>query len=334
MSGACASSLAHLHGAPVPGSGLDTSIRAAAGVTVVGLAGIAGAISYSHMRVLAAAHGETGWQAHAFPLSVDGIEIVASLVLLADRRLGRRSGWLPWAALVAGTAASLAANVAASGADPIGRVVAGWPAFALLVAVKLLSGMLEHRRGADRPGDTPDRPACIEDRPPVLGDDGDGPSLPARSASGPGYTGMDADPGTVPEGGMGAVQRPDPGTGSGTAVSMGTTIRIGGTSGNEQGTVKATTGSAGTVAGTGTGASTGTGRESSIAVLLPAARAARDRILDRGGTLTRDALAAQLRLDGHPVRNAQVSRLLTTLRHESCEVRAVPAVGELAKAGL
>lgn len=48
---------------------MDTCIRVTAGVTIAGLAGIAGAISYSHMRELAAAHGETGWQGHAFPLS-------------------------------------------------------------------------------------------------------------------------------------------------------------------------------------------------------------------------------------------------------------------------
>lgn len=125
-------------------SRVDTAIRAAAGATVVGLAGIAGAISYSHMAELAHAHGETGWRAHMFPLSVDGIEIVASLVLLADKRASLRSGWLPWAALTAGTAASLAANVAVGGSDWIGRVVAGWPAFTLLVAVKLLFGLLEH----------------------------------------------------------------------------------------------------------------------------------------------------------------------------------------------
>jgi Protein of unknown function (DUF2637) len=72
-----------------PAGRADTCIRAAAGVTVAGLAGIAGAISY--MRELAAAHGEIGWQAHAFPLSVNGIEIVAPLVLLA-RMLEHRRG--------------------------------------------------------------------------------------------------------------------------------------------------------------------------------------------------------------------------------------------------
>ena len=109
-------------------SGADRAIRGAAGAAVVALAVIAGAVSYAHMKILAERHGETGWRAHAFPLSVDGIEIVASLVLLADRRVGRR--WLVWAALVAGTAANVAANVAV-----------GAPAFALLVATLLLSGL-------------------------------------------------------------------------------------------------------------------------------------------------------------------------------------------------
>jgi hypothetical protein len=118
---------------------------------VAGLAGIAGAISYSHMWQLAAAHGDTGWHAHAFPLSVDGVEIVASLVLLADRRADRRSGWLPWAALSVGTAASLAANIATADHGTISRIIAGWPAVALLIAVKLLSGILEHHEPAAVP---------------------------------------------------------------------------------------------------------------------------------------------------------------------------------------
>jgi hypothetical protein len=120
-----------------------------AAATVAGLAGVAGALSYSHMRQLAQDHGQAGWYAHAFPLSVDGIEIVASLVLLADRRAGRRSGWLPWAALALGTVGSLAANVATAHPDSLNRVIAGWPALALLIAVKLLSGLLERPPARD-----------------------------------------------------------------------------------------------------------------------------------------------------------------------------------------
>src|SRR2546421_10285075 len=92
-------------------SAVDKGIVGAAGATVVGLAGVAGAISYSHMAELARLHGEVGWRSHAFPVSVDGIEVVASLVLLAHRRAGARTGWLPWAALVGGTGGGGLADV-------------------------------------------------------------------------------------------------------------------------------------------------------------------------------------------------------------------------------
>jgi hypothetical protein len=105
------------------------------------------------MRQLATAHGDADWHANAFPLSVDGVEIVASLVLLADRRAGRASGWLPWAALATGTAASLAANVATAGPGTTSQVIADRPAVALLIAVKLLSGILEHRTADAAAGD-------------------------------------------------------------------------------------------------------------------------------------------------------------------------------------
>lgn len=71
--------------------------------------------------------------------------------------------------------------------------------------------------------------------------------------------------------------------------------------------------------GTGTAAHAGTGTVADAAGLLPASRAALDRLLERGDPLTRDSLAAQLRHDGHPVRNARVSSLLTALRRETQE---------------
>jgi hypothetical protein len=54
----------------------DKWFSRSAAATVAGLVGIAAAVSLSHIRQLARAH------AHAFPVSVDGIEMVASLVLL------------------------------------------------------------------------------------------------------------------------------------------------------------------------------------------------------------------------------------------------------------
>jgi hypothetical protein len=127
------------------------------------------------MRQLAQDHGQAGWQAHAFPLSVDGLEIVASLVLLAGHRSGRRPGWLPWAALVLGTAGSLAANIATAGPGTISRIIAGWPALALLIAVKLLTSMLNH-------------PATAVPRPPAGQDHHNQPHRqPRRKAILPGH---------------------------------------------------------------------------------------------------------------------------------------------------
>jgi uncharacterized protein DUF2637 len=69
----------------------------------------------------AAEHGQAGWRALAFPISVNGLEIVTALFLVTQRRSGRRVRMLPWVALGVGTAASLAANVAVGGHDLIGR---------------------------------------------------------------------------------------------------------------------------------------------------------------------------------------------------------------------
>jgi len=128
-----------------PGALVDAAILVTAGLTTLGLMGIAGAISYQHLLTLALEHGQHGWLGHAFPLSVDGVEIVASLRLLADQRIRVPSGWWPWAALVVGTGFSVFANVATAGPGLLDRVIAGWPAAAFLAAVKLLSGMLNRR---------------------------------------------------------------------------------------------------------------------------------------------------------------------------------------------
>lgn len=110
------------------------------------LALIAGTVSYLHMHTLVALHGQPGWVAALTPLSVDGMIVAASTTLLADSRSGRKGGALPWALLVAGSVASLAANVAVAEPTLIGRVIAAWPSFALTASYELLTRQV--RRGA------------------------------------------------------------------------------------------------------------------------------------------------------------------------------------------
>ncbi len=78
--------------APPPARGL----LIVTGCVVAGLALVAGAISFDHLRELANQHGQLGWRSLAFPVSVDGLEVVASLYLVAQRPAGRPTGWVRW----------------------------------------------------------------------------------------------------------------------------------------------------------------------------------------------------------------------------------------------
>lgn len=108
------------------------------GITAVSsVAAVAAIVSYDHMRTLAAEAGE-GWKAYALPVSVDGMIVAASLVMLTRRRAGLSAGWLAWVGLALGLVVSLVANVAAAEPTLIGRLVAAWPPLALGVSYELL----------------------------------------------------------------------------------------------------------------------------------------------------------------------------------------------------
>src|SRR5258708_2545095 len=103
------------------------------------LALIAGTVSYLHMHMFVARHGQPGWGAALTPLSEDGMSVAESTPLLAASRSGYKGGALPWALLVAGSVASLAANVAVAEPTLIGRMIAAWPSFALTASYELLT---------------------------------------------------------------------------------------------------------------------------------------------------------------------------------------------------
>lgn len=114
-------------------------------VAVVVVAVIAAVVSYSHMQQLAAGVGEA-WRSWLIPLSIDGLVVAASMVLVTRRRRGVGGGGLAWCALGGGVGASLAANMADARPDPTAVLVAGWPAVAFAVALELL---LQQRRAED-----------------------------------------------------------------------------------------------------------------------------------------------------------------------------------------
>jgi hypothetical protein len=99
------------------------------------------------MHLLVELHGQPGWVAALTPLSVDGMIVAASTTLLADSRGGGRGGFLPWVLPAAGSAASLAANVAVAEPSMTGRVIAAWPSFALIAAYELLMRQIRHSGG-------------------------------------------------------------------------------------------------------------------------------------------------------------------------------------------
>ena len=125
----------------------DRWIRRTTIACVVLLAVIAGTVSYLHMHLVVEMLGQPGWVSALTPLSVDGLIVAVSTTLLADSRGGGRGGLLPWALLVAGSAASLAANVAVAEPAMTGRVIAAWPSFSLIAAYELL--MRQVRRAAE-----------------------------------------------------------------------------------------------------------------------------------------------------------------------------------------
>jgi len=100
---------------------------------------LTGSLSFSHIHDLAAAHGQAGWKAWLYPLSVDLLTVAAYRKLTAARSNHAPAG-LAWCAFLLGLGASLAANIAGAWQNPdrLTAVALGvWPAVAFLVCTLL-----------------------------------------------------------------------------------------------------------------------------------------------------------------------------------------------------
>ncbi|WP_030214923.1 DUF2637 domain-containing protein [Streptomyces sp. NRRL WC-3626] len=145
---------------------------------------IAGALSFAHLHDLAAAAGQTGWKAWAYPVSVD-------LLLVAAWRRLRTDGpsRLAWCWFLIALVASLGANVATAGLLDLDDVpawlrilVAAWPALAFMGGTLLAHSSAGHTSASPAPdpvAEVEPEPAPAVEPEPAPVDSADGaPSLP------------------------------------------------------------------------------------------------------------------------------------------------------------
>jgi hypothetical protein len=123
---------------------LDVWVRRAGAFVVAAVAAYA---SYEHQRAFAVHGGADLTSARLWPLSVDGLLVLATAGLLkSGRHAARRVRLAGWLAFGLGIGVSLAANIASApalGWQPV--LVAGWPPVALLLAVELLAHRPRYR---------------------------------------------------------------------------------------------------------------------------------------------------------------------------------------------
>ena len=152
----------------------DKLIRITTALAVAGVAGVAAIISYRHAYELVSGHGETGLTARLIPLTVDGLILAASMLILDASRRNQPVPPLARWCLGAGITATVGANLAHGlGHGPIGALVSAWPALALAGSFELLMTLI--RTGKQSPPgaltDTQPReavPAIDADPPPAL----------------------------------------------------------------------------------------------------------------------------------------------------------------------
>ena len=112
----------------------------------VAVAAFAAVVSYSHIYGLGRAHGQDGTAARLLPLSVDGLILAASLVLLHEARNGRDAPALARLMLWLGIGATVGANIAYGvGFGLLGALISAWPAVAFIGAVEMVMQLVAPR---------------------------------------------------------------------------------------------------------------------------------------------------------------------------------------------
>jgi Protein of unknown function (DUF2637) len=137
---------------PVPEQGGGAFI----GITLAAVAfvGVNAALaSYQHQYELAIFYRQTHWVAGMMPLSVDGLIIAAGLAIWYAARYGYPRPFRAYAALCAGVAVTVIANLAADHHYDwpwLGPGISAWPAVAFVAAYEMAVWLVRKRQEAAR----------------------------------------------------------------------------------------------------------------------------------------------------------------------------------------
>jgi len=134
-------------------------IRFTTAAVVCAVAAFAAVVSYSHIYGLGRDHGQDGTAARLLPLSVDGLILAASLVLLHEARNDRDAPALARFMLWLGISATIGANIAyGAGYGLLGALISAWPAVAFIGTVEIAAQLVRRSRGPHAPTSMPDAP--------------------------------------------------------------------------------------------------------------------------------------------------------------------------------
>lgn len=141
----------------------DRVIRLATAAVVCAVAAFAAVVSYSHIYGPGRAHGQDGPAARLLPLSVDGLILAASLVLLHEARNDRDAPRLARLMLWLGIGATVGANIAfGAGYGLLGALISAWPAVAFIGSVEIATQQVRRTRAPHAAVGGPAVPGDVE----------------------------------------------------------------------------------------------------------------------------------------------------------------------------
>ncbi len=171
---------------------MDTTklVNRATGLTVFLVAAFAFTQSFMHIFSLGASHGQLGVSGPLLPLSVDGLLVSMSLILLYVSWQHLKVPWLARVMLWLGIVATLAANVGYGLAyGYIGALTSCWPAIAFIGSVETLLQLGKIKRQANngkRPRASDEDPKLIKkilaDKPKPVSYADPNPNVPTKGA--------------------------------------------------------------------------------------------------------------------------------------------------------